>query len=105
MHLCLEEALANIVLHGYGNEPGHPIVIRSFITGDWLFFEIEDEAPPFAPAAADFPSGVRDVLSLESVKLGGNGIPLLRRFAGSLDYTPLPSGNRLTLGFSLGAVH
>lgn len=36
MHLCLEEALANVVLHGYQNESGHPIVIRRWHSSDTL---------------------------------------------------------------------
>lgn len=105
IHLCLEEALANIVLHGYRNEAGHPIVIRTFVTAGWLYFEIDDEATPFAPAAAAPSAVTRNELSLESIQPGGNGIPLLRRFAGSVDYAPLPNGNRLTFGFPLTPVH
>ena len=105
IHLCLEEALANIVLHGYRNEAGRPIVIRSCVTRQWLYFEIDDEAPPFAPPAAESSPEPRSDLTLESIQPGGNGIPLLRRFAGSLDYTALPNGNRLTLGFPIAPVH
>jgi len=49
--LCLEEALANVVLHGYRNEPGHAIVLRSWRSSDTRSFTIEDTAPPFAPLA------------------------------------------------------
>ncbi len=104
IHLCLEEALANIVLHGYRNEAGHPIVVRSCVAGGCLFFEIDDEAPPFAPTAAQSSPAAPDHVSLESIRPGGNGIPLLRRFAGSLDYAPLPNGNRLILGFPLASL-
>ena len=103
IHLCLEEALANIVLHGYRDEAGHPIVIQSYVRGGWLFFEVNDEAPPFAPTAASDPPA-RDEVSLESIQPGGNGIPLMRRFAGLLHYARLPNGNRLTLGFPVAPV-
>ncbi len=99
MHLCLEEALANVVLHGYGEEPGHPIAIRSSVMDGWLFIAIEDEAPPFAPDEAG-PSG-QNPADLEAMEPGGNGIRLLRRFAGSVVYEPLQPGNRLTIGFPL----
>lgn len=104
IHLCLEEALANIVLHGYGNQPGHPIVIRSCVSEGWLFIEIDDEASPFAPTPAESSPAARDEVSLETITPGGNGIPLLRRFAGSLAYAPLPNGKGLTLGFSVAAL-
>jgi len=100
MHLCIEEALANVVLHGYRNEPGHRIGIQPSVSGGWLFLAIEDEAPPFAPAQSNGPrpGGPTD---LETLEPGGNGILLMRRFAGSVNYEPLPHGNRLTLGFPL----
>src|SRR6266700_1263646 len=46
VQLCMEEALANVVLHGYRSEPGHPIVIRSWVSDGTLSFAIEDKAPP-----------------------------------------------------------
>jgi serine/threonine-protein kinase RsbW len=95
VNLCLEEALANLVLHGYQNEPGHPIVIRSFVSGGSLFFAIEDQAPPFAPVDPGKPEPV----DLATMQPGGNGIRLIHRFAGSVAYEQLPGGNRLTLGF------
>ncbi len=97
--LCLEEAFANVVLHGYRNEPGHPIVLRSWLSSGTLSFAIEDKAP-------HFPMGGEPVLpeaykpgSLESLTPGGLGIRLLRHFAGSVMYEKLPEGNRLTISF------
>lgn len=100
MQLCMEEALANVVLHGYGNEPGHPIVIRSSIADGSLFFTIDDQAPPFAPPESA-PANDATPATPDSIQPGGNGIRLMRRFAGSLAYERLSGGNRLTLGFPL----
>lgn len=36
MQLCIEEALANVVLHGYRGEPGHPIVIQASVSAGIL---------------------------------------------------------------------
>jgi serine/threonine-protein kinase RsbW len=103
LHLCIEEALSNVVLHGYRNEPGHRIYVGSSSSGDRLLFTIEDHAPPFAPLE-DVPS-VNDAApaSLESIEAGGNGVRLLRHFAGSLGYERTADGNRLTIGFPLTA--
>jgi anti-sigma regulatory factor (Ser/Thr protein kinase) len=98
IRLCMEEALANVILHGYRSEPGHPIVIQSSVSDDRLFFSIEDNAPPFTPDEPGSPTDANPV-SLETVTPGGNGIRLLRHFAGSLSYERLPHGNRLTIGF------
>jgi len=99
--LCLEEALANVVLHGYRNEPGHPVVIRYRFSLDTLSFAIEDKAPPFNPVDAS-PSTTRPKQpGLELLTPGGNGIRLLRQFAESLVYERLADGNRLMIGFSI----
>jgi serine/threonine-protein kinase RsbW len=100
MQLCMEEALANVVIHGYGNEPGHRIVIGSSVSANNLWFAIEDQAMPFAPVEPDSQRGATPV-SLESIEPGGNGIRLLYRFAGSVTYERFADGNRLTIGFPI----
>jgi serine/threonine-protein kinase RsbW len=99
MQLCMEEALANVVMHGYRNEPGHPIVIRSFVSAHALHFAIDDKAPPFVPVEPELRKDA--TASLESIQPGGNGLRLLHRFAGSLAYERHSDGNRLTIGFPL----
>jgi len=99
MQLCVEEALANVVLHGYRSEAGHPIVMRASLSEGTLVFAIDDKASPFAPTEPAPPNGATKPASLESIEPGGNGIRLLHRFAGSLRYERLPDGNRLTIGF------
>ena len=101
IRLCLEEAIANVILHGYKNESGHPVVIRRWQSSEMLFFAIEDKASPFAPDEIPPQACTPQPQSLESLTPGGNGIRLLRHFAGSLIYEQFPEGNRLTLGFSI----
>ena len=101
INLCLEEALANVVLHAYGGEPGHPILIETSVAGGSVFFAIEDQAPPFAPVDPGARNGSPTPANLETMQVGGNGIRLMYRFAGSICYEPLPCGNRLTLGFPM----
>ena len=47
MQLCIEEALANVVLHGYRGEPGHPIVIEASVSAGILWFMIDDSGAIF----------------------------------------------------------
>jgi anti-sigma regulatory factor (Ser/Thr protein kinase) len=101
MHLCVEEALANVVMHGYGNEPGHPIVMRSSVSGNNLLLVIEDRAPAFVPVDPGGRGEATAAINLEAIEPGGNGIRLLYRFAGSVAYERLAEGNRLTIGFPL----
>lgn len=100
LHLCMEEALANVVLHGYRNEPGHPIRVASSLKDGLLLLSIEDSAPPFAPTEC-VPLDAASCEHLDALEPGGNGIRLLRRFAGSLEYQRTPGGNRLTIGFPI----
>jgi serine/threonine-protein kinase RsbW len=97
IQLCMEEALANVVMHGYGNEPGHPIAIQCWVSDGALFFAIEDKAPHFAPSDPDSQNLIKP--DLESMTPGGNGIRLMRRFAGSLTYEKISDGNRITMSF------
>lgn len=101
IRLCLEEAVANVILHGYKNESGHPIIIRRWQSSEMLFFAIEDKAPPFTPDEIPPSTCPPEHSSLESLTPGGNGIRLLRHFAGSLVYEQRPEGNRLIIGFSI----
>jgi serine/threonine-protein kinase RsbW len=101
MQLCVEEALANVVLHGYRSEPGHPIVIQASISAGILFFTIDDQAPPFSPVEHRSLNDLANSATLESIEPGGNGIRLLNRFAGSLTYERLSDINRLTIGFPI----
>ncbi len=98
--LCLEEALSNIVRHGYGGEPGGPITVDfTPRQAHGLTFVIEDHAPPFDPLSYSQPASVP--ASIDDLKPGGQGIRLLRKFASSLAYERLPDGNRLTMSFAL----
>jgi anti-sigma regulatory factor (Ser/Thr protein kinase) len=96
--LCLEEALSNIIRHGYAGEPGHAITVSFTPRGPKGFtFIIRDNAPPFAPGEPAETSCAP--VSLDQIELGGLGIRLMRKFAGALVYEPLADGNRLTLSF------
>jgi anti-sigma regulatory factor (Ser/Thr protein kinase) len=105
VNLCLEEALSNLIRHGYGGETDQAIAIHCSIrraaTGaGQLAFVIEDHAPHFNPLAAA-QAETASSQTLDELAPGGQGIRLLRKFAGSLQYESLPVGNRLTIGFSI----
>ena len=99
--LCLEEALANVVLHGYRNEPGHPISVRARVSEDSLLFEVQDNAPPFAPEDAPQSTRKGEPALLESLIPGGYGLGLLRHFSESLVHEKLADGNRLAMSFPI----
>ena len=100
IHLCLEEALSNIIRHGYGGQPNHSITVECAPAGRHrLVFTIEDQAPPFDPLTSAAAEETPAPSSIDQLRPGGQGIRLLRKFAGSLAYERLAGGNRLTIGF------
>lgn len=97
IELCLEEALSNIVRHGYKGEPHHSIDLSFHSNGDHMLrFAIEDSAPHFDQAG---PGRRRASKNAEDLIPGGHGMPLMRKFSGSVAWEALPKGNRLTLTF------
>ena len=103
--LCLEEALSNVIRHGYNGQPDRPITIHCTILRPadgvgQLTVAIEDHAAHFNPLKT-VQTEADASQTLDEVVPGGQGIRLLRKFAGSLQYEPLPAGNRLTIGFSI----
>jgi anti-sigma regulatory factor (Ser/Thr protein kinase) len=95
IELCLEEALSNIVRHGYAGEAGHALRV-DFVRGDSkVFFVVEDHAPAFEPLRP----GEAAPADLNTITPGGQGLRLIYRFANSVKYERLKEGNRLTLEF------
>jgi serine/threonine-protein kinase RsbW len=101
IHLCLEEALSNVIRHGYQGRPGQPISVKFAWHARAVDFIVEDQAPPFDPLAQPEINPAPLPASLDDFPLGGRGIGLMRKFAGSLAYQRLPGGNRLTMSFPL----
>jgi anti-sigma regulatory factor (Ser/Thr protein kinase) len=100
--LCLEEAVSNVIRHGYRGEPNHAINLAFVHDGkNGLTLTVEDNAPHFSPAEQTEPR--ESPASIEEVKPGALGIHLMRRFAGTVRYEQLSDGNRLTLGFPMKA--
>ncbi len=109
IQLCLEEALSNIIRHGYRGQANQSITITCTVecassgaenedAGE-LVFTIEDHAPLFDPLAAFSDAPVP--ASFEEFPPGGQGIRLMRKFASHLAWQQLPNGNRLTLAFAI----
>ena len=99
INLCLEEVLSNIVLHGSSAQPDHRIVVTFSSTGEGQFLVVvDDEAPRFNPLEQqELPA----LNPNEDMRIGGQGLRLLRRFADTLEYEPTAVGNRLKMGFSI----
>src|SRR5580692_11698137 len=75
MNLCLEEALSNIIQHGYSGKPEHRIVVHFKSSRNGYFvFDVEDEASRFNPLNVPEQPPLN---SLDELRIGGQGIRLL----------------------------
>jgi len=91
MRLCLEEALANIVMHGGRDESAAISASLAERKGAFIL-SVSDDGVPFDPVTAETP---------KDADVGGNGLILLRRYASAMRYERETDRNRLTLVFSL----
>ena len=100
INLCLEEAVSNVIRHGYANQASGSVAVHFVPCRDGNFvFTVEDEGPPFNPLAAPtLPLYEQE----NEPRIGGHGIRLLSGFADSLEYEPTATGNRLHIRFSKG---
>lgn len=102
MELCLEEALVNVIRHGYGGDAGHTVTVEFERRGEREFvFTIEDSAPHFRPFDPDVPLKEAEPVNLENIVPGGHGIRLMRAFSNWIEWEPLERGNRLRIGFAM----
>ena len=95
--LCLEEAVANIIMHGGAKDDRVEIAIELERDGAMLVARIEDTGCEFDPT--QFPP-LSMAKSLEDAKIGDYGIHLMRSFASSMHYERREGRNRLTLRFA-----
>jgi anti-sigma regulatory factor (Ser/Thr protein kinase) len=102
VHLCLEEAISNVIRHGYRRQPNSTFTVDcASPEAHHVVFTIEDQAPPFDPLAPSLIEEPPAPTPEDYLRPGGRGILLLRKFAGTLAYERLAGGNRLTIGFVL----
>jgi serine/threonine-protein kinase RsbW len=89
--LAVNEAVTNVLLHGYNGQPG-PVLLCVEVTDDDLRVILTDAAPLFDPTRVPPP----DIfLPLEDRPLGGLGVHMMRQLTDELVYRALPDGNEL----------
>ena len=89
--LAVNEAVTNVLLHGYDGQPG-PVTICVENVNDDLRVVLTDSAPPFDPTRVPPP----DIfLPLEDRPLGGLGVHMMRQLTDELVYRALDDGNEL----------
>lgn len=96
IQLCLEEVMANLVMHARPGA-GAEIAVTVRLEAEPLRVTVEDDAIPFDPEAMQSPP---PATSLEEAMPGGLGLALVRNFSLRRDYVREPGRNRLVMGFA-----
>jgi anti-sigma regulatory factor (Ser/Thr protein kinase) len=103
IQLCFEEAVSNIIRHGFPDGPGEVGFNRDVRLSverrhDAAIITVADFAAAFDPlGVVPRPRAA----TIEEAVVGGHGIQLMRQFAQHLAYEHKDGMNRLTLGFDL----
>lgn len=92
LRLCIEEVVANLVMHGRAlpDRDGGDIDLAVDRSGDQCVLTVVDRCVPFDPLTRDQPGNRRD-------RIGGAGLTLLRHYADHVDYHIGAEANRLTI--------
>jgi len=88
--LAVNEALSNIMRHGYGGAKDRPIVVTARRIGDGVQLAIRDWVQPFDPGA--LPQENRDPLTP-----GGVGLICIHKLMDEVHFSRLPDGMLLTM--------
>ena len=95
LRLCLEEATANVVMHGAPDDDDPGFVALHVTPGpEALEVTLEDRCGAFDPLTVASPTLPT---SLDDAQVGGLGIHLMRQYARSISYDRIGEVNRLTL--------
>ena len=93
LHLCLDEALKNAVIHGNRNDPEKPVTVNVYTAGDSIWMVISDEGDGFDPHSVPDPLN-----EIGLVTEGGRGIYLLNHYTKRIEYWN--GGRTIALCFS-----
>jgi serine/threonine-protein kinase RsbW len=90
LEVVLEELLSNVVRHNAG---ASKLTVQAEYQDGAIKLAIEDDGVAFDPFEVTTPA---PFTTLEEAKLGGLGIPLIRRLTESLRYDRVGSANRIS---------
>ena len=91
--LAVEEAITNVIVHGYRNQGGD-VGVTCRATRGIVEVQIEDAAPPFDPLSLPEPDLTADI---EERQVGGLGIFLIRQVMDEIVYRHENGKNILVL--------
>lgn len=100
LNLALEEAVTNIISHGYSDHREHEILVCIRVESGAVIAELKDDARPFNPLTAPEADATKP---LDERTAGGLGIHLMRKLMDGIEYQRLEDGNLLIMKKNLEA--
>lgn len=94
LQLALEEAVTNVISHGYGGRPGHAFTLELRREGRRVTAVLTDDAPAYDPLAR---AEVDVHAPLAERGIGGLGVHLVKKLMDSAAYERRDGRNVLTL--------
>jgi anti-sigma regulatory factor (Ser/Thr protein kinase) len=94
LNLAVEEITANIIFHGYKDNPGGMIEVLVEKVGPNMVIHLMDEGIPFNPLEAGEP----DIdAPMEKRQVGGLGIFMAKKLVDTIQYQRVGNRNHVTL--------
>jgi len=100
LNLALEEAVTNIISHGYSDHREHEILVCIRVESGAVIAELKDDARPFNPLTVPEADATKP---LDERTAGGLGIHLMRKLMDGIEYQKLEDGNLLIMKKNLEA--
>lgn len=99
VRLVLDEAVINVIVHGYEDTAEHLINVSLAIVEGVLFIHIDDDGVAYNPLEAPAP---RFDLPIEERRIGGLGVHIMKTLARDVRYTRKDNRNHLDIEIAVG---
>jgi serine/threonine-protein kinase RsbW len=99
IRLVLDEAVINVMLHGYEDTAEHVINVSLALDDSVLTIHIDDDAAAYNPLDAPAP---RFDLPIEQRRIGGLGVHIMKALARTVEYHRENGRNHLDMEISVG---
>jgi anti-sigma regulatory factor (Ser/Thr protein kinase) len=99
VRLVLDEAVINVIVHGYEDTREHEINVALALDGDLLAIHLDDDGVAYNPLDAPPP---RFDLPIEQRRIGGLGVHIMKTLAKSVEYSRANERNNLDIVIEVG---
>jgi len=99
VRLVLDEAVINVMVHGYDDVHEHAINVSLSLDSGVLAIHIDDDGIAYNPLDAPLP---RFDLPIEERRIGGLGVHIMKTLARSVEYRRADGRNNLDIEIGVG---